>query len=73
MSKHYLTIYPFQSDMEKNVSSLLLERVLIVQYDLSLYFYLFMLLVRNFLLFERFFSKDIPHLIHLFSFFVLLD
>ena len=32
-----------------------------------------MLLVRNFLMFQRIFSKDIPHLIHLFSFFILAD
>ena len=35
--------------------------------------YLFMFLVRNSLIFQIFFSKDIPHLIHLFSFFILVD
>ena len=44
-----------------------MERVLIVQYDLSLY--LFIQLVKNILIFERYFSKDIPYLVDLLSFF----
>ena len=45
----------------------------LVEYDLSLYFYLFMLLGRNSLIFGEFISKDKPHLNHLFSFFILVD
>ena len=36
-------------------------------------FYSFMLLFRNSLISQRIFSNDIPHLIRLFSFFILVD
>ena len=32
-----------------------------------------MLLGRNYIIFETFFPKNIPHLIHLFIFFILID
>ena len=40
---------------------------------LTFIFYSFMLLVRNSLIFQRIFFKDMHHLIHLFSFFILVD
>ena len=39
---------------------------------LTFIFYSFMLLVRNSLIFQKIFSNNIPHLSHLFSFFILV-
>ena len=44
-----------------------------MQYDLSMYFYLFVLLDKNLLIFGRFFYKDITHLSHLFCFSIIVD
>ena len=72
MSKRYLCIYP-SSRYVKKCFLFIVGKSFDSVVRLTFIFCSFMLLVRNSLIFERTFSKDIPHLIHLFSFFILVD
>ena len=70
----YIYIFTLQVDTERNVSSLVLGIVekSFVSVVLMFVFYSFMFLFRNSLIFQRISSKDMHHLIHLFSFFIQL-
>ena len=66
---HLFTLFSFQLDMERSVFFSILGK----RFDSVVRLSLFMLLVRYSLIFERVFSKDVSHLILLFSFFILVD
>ena len=59
--KSIIYLFTLFSQIWKEMFFLYCWKFLIVQYNLNSYFYLFMLLVRNSLIFEKFFSKDISH------------
>ena len=68
----YLSIYPSGRYRKKCFFSIVGKSFDIVV-RLTFTIYSFMLLVKSSLIFRRIFFKDIPHLIHLFSFYILVD
>ena len=73
MCIYIVTLFLFLTDLFLCCWRKVFSVVLLIFLNFLQYFYLFMLLGRNSSKFERFVPKDIPHLIHLFSFFILVD